>query len=404
MAINSEIADGLDELEADFLATFVWNSTSCDCLVGAESRSVGAGEFGLEPLAELTLVVQLAQFDKHPHLSVVRVFFFCLLGIWTLTGCRTVPCDSTWQRFEYVAPEMGVKFHLRFYAPSRATAERVARLAYGRVEELNSIFSDYSPSSELNRLCAKPHGKPIQVSSDLFDIIQQSQRLSRGTGGVFDITTGPSVRLWRQSRKRAQMPAADSLSTATKRIGFRKIKLDSHGRTITLLASGMQLDLGGIAKGYAVDEAMRILKQNGIRRAFVAASGDMLTSGPPVGSEGWRVDIRAVDEFGNIYPRTILLKHQALSTSGDTEQFVEINGRRYSHIVDPRTGIGLTNRIAVTVVAASSTVADSRATAISVLGVKKGMDYANSKNLQVLILTMGNKKHRLIKSSHWKLW
>ena len=334
----------------------------------------------------------------------MRVFFFCLIGIWTLTGCRTVPDDSTWQRFEYVNPEMGVKFHLKFYAPNQAAAERVARLAYNRVEQLNAIFSDYSPSSELNHLSAKPHGKPVPVSSDLFNIIQRSQRLARETGGAFDITAGPSVRLWRQSRKRAQIPAADSLTTATKRVGFQKIKLNPRKRTVTLLSPGMQLDLGGIAKGYAVDEVMRILKQNGIRRAFVAASGDMLTSGPPIGSEGWRVEIRAVDEFGNIYPRTIHLKYQALSTSGATEQFVEINGQRYSHIIDPRTGIGLTNRIAVTVVATSSTVADSRATAISVLGIKKGMDYANQKKLQVLILTLNGEKHRLIKSTQWKLW
>ena len=326
------------------------------------------------------------------------------MGFWTLTGCQTVPDDSTWQRFEYVNPKMGTKFRLKFFAPNQATAERVARLAYARVEELNAIFSDYSPSSELNHLCAKTHDKPVPVSGDLFNIIEQSQQLARETGGAFDITAGPSVRLWRQSRKRGQMPTTDSLATATKCVGFRKIQLNSRKRTVTLMSAGMQLDLGGIAKGYAVDEAMRILKQNGIRRAFVAASGDMLTSGPPIGSEGWRVDIRAVDEFGNIYPRTAHLKHQALSTSGDTEQFVEINGRRYSHIIDPRTGIGLTNRIAVTVVAASSTVADSRATAVSVLGIKKGMDYAKQKKLQVLILTLNEEKHRLLRSAQWKLW
>ena len=326
------------------------------------------------------------------------------MGFWTLTGCQTVPDDSTWQRFEYVNPKMGVKFRLKFFAPNQAAAERVARLAYARVEELNVIFSDYSPSSELNHLCAKPHGKPVPVSGDLFNIIEQSQQLARETGGAFDITAGPSVRLWRQSRKRGQMPAADSLVAATKCVGFRKIQLNSRKRTVTLLAPNMQFDLGGIAKGYAVDEAMRILKQNGIRRAFVAASGDMLTSGPPIGSEGWRVEIRAVDKFGNIYPRTVHSKHQALSTSGDTEQFVEVDGQRYSHIIDPRTGIGLTNRIAVTVVATSSTVADSRATAVSVLGIKKGMDYAKQKKLQVLILTLNEEKHRLLRSAQWKLW
>ena len=320
------------------------------------------------------------------------------------SGCCRLPDDSAWQRFEYVDPEMGVDFHLKFYAPNQATAERVARLAYKRVAQLNAIFSDYSPSSELNHLCAKPQGKPAPVSSDLFKIIQQSQRLAHETGGAFDITAGPCIRLWRQSRKRGQMPAADSLASSSQCVGYQKLQLDLRDRTVTLLSAGMQLDLGGIAKGYAVDEAMRIMKQNGIRRAFVAASGDILTSGPPIGSEGWRVEIRAVDEFGNIYPRTIHLKYQALSTSGDTEQFVEINGQRYSHIIDPRTGIGLTNRIAVTVVATSSTVADSRATAISVLGIKKGMDYANQKKLQVLILTLNGEKHRLIKSTHWKLW
>ncbi|SVE08399.1 uncharacterized protein METZ01_LOCUS461253, partial [marine metagenome] len=168
------------------------------------------------------------------------------MGFWTLTGCQTVPDDSMWQRFEYVNPKMGVKFHLKFFAPNQAAAERVARLAYNRVEELNAIFSDYSPSSEINHLCVKPHGKPIPVSSDLFNIIQQSQQLARETGGAFDITAGPSVRLWRQSRKRGQMPTTDSLATAIKRVGFRKIQLNSRKHTVTLLAPNMQLDLGGI--------------------------------------------------------------------------------------------------------------------------------------------------------------
>jgi thiamine biosynthesis lipoprotein len=188
------------------------------------------------------------------------------------------------------------------------------------------------------------------------------------------------------------------------RVGFEKIKLNQRNRTVTLRAANMQLDLGGIAKGYAVDEAMKILKANCIRRAFVAASGDMLTSAPPLDREGWRVEIRSVDQFGNLYPRTVHLKHQALSTSGDTEQYVEINSRRYSHIVDPRTGHGLTNRLQVTVVSESSTKSDSHATALSVLGIENGLKFAQQKNLQALILDLKNNKPRITQSTDWRVW
>jgi thiamine biosynthesis lipoprotein len=210
------------------------------------------------------------------------------------------------------------------------------------------------------------------------------------------------IRLWRTARRQQKLPPAEALTAVKSRVGFEKIKLNKHHRTVTLMAEKMQLDLGGIAKGYTVDEAMKVLKANCIRRAFVAASGDMLTSGPPIGREGWRVEIRSVDQFGNLYPRTVHLKHQALSTSGDTEQFVEINGQRYSHIVDPRTGLGLTNRIQVTVVSEASTKSDSLATALSVLGIGKGLKFAKQKKLQALILDLKNIKPRVTQSVHWR--
>ena len=169
------------------------------------------------------------------------------------------------------------------------------------------------------------------------------------------------------------------------------------------MVANMQLDLGGIAKGYAVDEAMKILKANGIQRAFVAASGDMLASGPPLDEpKGWRVLIRNVDQIGNIYPRTAFLKNQALSTSGDTEQFVEIDGRRYSHIVDSRTGQGLTHRIQVTVISESSTKSDSYATALSVLGFAKGMDFSKKEKLSALFLDIKEDTPRITESPHWR--
>ena len=149
---------------------------------------------------------------------------------------------------------------------------------------------------------------------------------------------------------------------------------------------------------------MRILKAKGIKRAFVAASGDMLASEAPMGKPGWKVEVRNVDQFGNIYPRSIHLRNQALSTSGDTEQFVEIDGRRFSHIVDPRTGIGLTSRIQVTVISGSSTVSDSYATAICVLGKQQGLQFAERRKLQILVMEMAGATPRVTASRHWKGW
>jgi thiamine biosynthesis lipoprotein len=319
-------------------------------------------------------------------------------------GCCGLPDDSAWKRFEYVDPEMGVDFHLKFYAPDQAAAERIARQAYARVEQLNGIFSDYEPGSELNRLCHRPAGQPVKVSRELFDILQRAQKLARETGGAFDITAGPFIRQWRQARRQQKLPSNQALAAVKSRVGFEKIKLNPRNRTVTLMAENMQLDLGGIAKGYAVDEAMKILKANCIRRAFVAASGDMLMSGPPMGREGWRVEIRSVDQFGNLYPRTAHLKHQALSTSGDTEQFIEIDGRRYSHIVDPLTGHGLTHRLQVTVVSDSSTTADSHATALSVLGLKAGLNFAEQKKIAVLFLEFKGKIPWFVFSEEWLWW
>jgi FAD:protein FMN transferase len=333
----------------------------------------------------------------------VRVLF-CLLGFFLFGGCCCLPNDTAWQRFEYVDPEMGVDFHLKFYAKDRPTAERIARKTYARVEALNAIFSDYHPASELNRLCQKPHGQSIKVSRELFDILQRAQTLAHETDGAFDITAGPMIRLWRAARKQQKLPTPEILAAVKLRVGYKKIRLNSRNRTVTLLAANMQLDLGGIAKGFAVDEAMKTLKANCIHRAFVAASGDMLTSGPPIGHEGWRVLIRNVDQFGNVYPRTVHLKHQALSTSGDTEQFVPINGQRYSHIVDPRTGYGLTHRMQVTVISEASTESDSHATAISVLGHKAGLSFAKRNELQTLILDLKSEKPRVTQSLYWRVW
>jgi thiamine biosynthesis lipoprotein len=275
-------------------------------------------------------------------------------------------------RFEYVEPQMGTRFRIVLYAPDEATAQRASQAAYRRAADLNGIMSDYQQTSELMQLCAKAGGPPVPVSPDLFAVLNRSQEVSRLTDGAFDVTIGPVVRLWRRARRTQLMPATDQLAAARTLVDYRLVTLDPQGRTVTLAKPGMQLDLGGIAKGYAAEAMQAVLKEHGVTRALVAAGGDIVVTGPPPDAPGWKVGIAATPGEDKDGP-TLLLSHAAVSTSGDAEQYVEINGQRYSHIVDPRNGLGLTNAWQVTVVARDGTIADGIDTGLAVLGPERGL-------------------------------
>lgn len=317
-------------------------------------------------------------------------------------ACAIVPDESLWQRHEFNEPEMGVNFGLKFYSPNNSTARRAAREVYDRIEALNEIFSDYDPNSELNRLTRQPVGRPMKVSLELFEILQRAQSLSRETNGAFDVTAGPFTKLWRQARREKKLTDPVVLKQVGQSVGHEKLRLNSTNRTITCLAPNMHLDLGGIAKGWAADEALAILRKHRIHRVLCAASGDIAIGDPPPGKEGWEVGFHALDKQGNIYDRTLHLRNCAVSTSGDTVQFIEIAGQRYSHIVNPQTGQGLTNRIMVTVIAQIATETDSQATAISVLGTEGGLAHAQKKDIAVIITPMHGKNKAARTSAKWR--
>ncbi|VTS06715.1 FAD:protein FMN transferase [Tuwongella immobilis] len=278
-----------------------------------------------------------------------------------------MPADS-WERFAYEQPHMGTTFRMVIFAPDRQTADAAAKAAFDRVSELNRIMSDYLPTSELMQLCAQSarHVRPpVPISRDLFIVLAAAQKLSAQCDGVFDVTVGPLVQLWRQVRRTQELPGETELRSARERSGWQKLKLDADKQTAQLLVPGMQLDLGGIAKGYAADEMLKTLESHGITRALVAAGGDVAVSDAPPGQSGWRVEIVPLTRQS---PRRLIrLRHAAVSTSGDAEQFVEINGVRYSHIVDPRTGLGLIGRRNVTVIAPRGIIADSHTKPVSIL-------------------------------------
>jgi thiamine biosynthesis lipoprotein len=274
-------------------------------------------------------------------------------------------------RFEYSEVAMGVRARVVLYATDEAIAQKAARAAYDGIATLEDIMSDYRPTSELSRLSAKSGGPAVEVSPELAFILGKCQELSRRSDGAFDCTIGPLVKLWRAARKSGQLPPRDQLTAARKLVGWRKLHVD--GRSVKLDTPGMLLDLGGIAKGYACDEAIRVLKQYGIKTALVQMGGDIVVSNAPPGTKGWQIQVANAPDH-----KTLTLSNHAVSSSGDTEQFVEIAGKRYSHIVDPRSGLGLTNRIAVTVIAPDGLTSDGLSTAISVLGPTRGKTLAST--------------------------
>jgi thiamine biosynthesis lipoprotein len=268
---------------------------------------------------------------------------------------------------------MGTTFRVVLYAADKDAAEKAKTAAFARVAELDDIMSDYKKDSELMRLCrafATQVGEPVPVSPELFFVLSKAEELSKASDGAFDVTVGPVVQLWRLARRTQQLPDPKELADARAKVGYRKVQLDPKGRTVRLLTPGMQLDLGGIAKGYAADEALKLLREKfGITRALVAASGDITCGDPPPGQEAWAVDIAPIVKRQR--PRALRLANAAVSTSGDLEQFVEIDGVRYSHIVDPKTGLGVTGRRSVTVIAKNGITADSMTKAVMLMPQEK---------------------------------
>lgn len=274
-------------------------------------------------------------------------------------------------RYSFSEPHMGTLVRITVFASDEPTAERVASQAFDRIAELNGILSDYDPESELSRLSREPSGTPVPVSEDLFTVLQRAQEISECSGGAFDSTVGAVGQLWREARRSEKLPLRSAVSQLLEKAGYQALVFDRCQQTVTLRKPGMSLDLGGIAKGYAASEALRILRAAGVPSSLVAVSGDLAIGEAPPGEDGWRIGISSI-EPGAI-EQVLLLQNVSVSTSGDTEQFVEIDGIRYSHILDPKTGMGLSQRIAVTTIAQDGATADALATAISVLGVEKGL-------------------------------
>jgi FAD:protein FMN transferase len=315
----------------------------------------------------------------------------------------TSSAAATLSRFEFTQTEMAVPIRIVLYATDDSTAAAAARAAFSRFHELNASMSDYDPQSELRRLCdTSSEGKPVRVSDDLWRVLVRGRQLSQRSQGAFDVTIGPLVHLWRNARRTKDLPSPKSIQTALSRVGYQWLRLHPEQHAVELLRPKMRLDLGGIAKGYAVDEALRAIQKRGIARVMVEAGGNIGLGDPPPDRTGWRIGIAPPDAHSPAR-QYLSLAHTAISTSGDLWQYAVINGVRYSHLVNPRTGMALTDHSSVTVVGPDGLSTDGLSSAVAILGPEKGLKLIeDTPGAAAFIVRLADGRQRTYQSQRWK--
>jgi thiamine biosynthesis lipoprotein len=287
-------------------------------------------------------------------------------------GALLIVCAACGSRAPYTKETfvMGTKAWVTIAGMSDRDAERAADAAFREMYRIESVMSTWRPTSEISRLDAGSNGTPFTVSRELFSLIDSSFFYAKATAGAFDVTVRPLVRAWGFQGGEAAIPSDAEISRALARVGYGKVALDSASSTVTLPA-GMQIDLAGVAKGYAVDRCVAELAALGVRDALVNIGGNIYAMGASPGQRGWRIGIR--DPKGGLETvGTLLLRDEAVATSGNYENFVEIDGRRFGHIIDPRTGRPVSSVLSVTVVAPTGLASDALSTGLFVLGLDAG--------------------------------
>lgn len=311
--------------------------------------------------------------------------------------------DVALERHEFRETHMGSEFRILLYTSDEPAARAASRAAFDRIAALDRAASDYEPESELNRLCDQAGGPPVPVSDDLFPLLEHSLAFARQSDGLFDPTIKPLTKLWRRAFRQKQRPDAAELEAARTRVDYHELRLDPAHQTAALGRSGMRLDLGGIAKGYAADQAQKALKAHGVTSALVAAAGDIVVSGPPPGTPGWRIGIGPLEDPTAQPLEILILSHAAVSTSGDTERYAQIEGVRYSHIVDPRSGLGHVDRASVSVVSPDGTTSDACATILYLLGPEAGFAWLErtQPKASAIYFRQGERGLERMVSPHW---
>jgi len=310
----------------------------------------------------------------------------------TLLVFSTPLLQAQTRKFSYSEMKMGSAFNLIIVSADSNKANHLARKSYELVDSLNHIFSNYDSSSELSKINASAGLLPYKMSTAMLDLVQKSQYAYIQSKGAYDISIGPLSSLWRNARKAKLFPEASTVLATKKLVGFAQIKINKRLGTIFLPSVDMQLDFGGIAKGYIAQWVINFLKANGIQQALVDAGGDIVMSGAPLNQQGWLIGVNLPETTDDLLNKKLQLSNCSVATSGDVYQFIEYKGVKYSHIINPLTGYGVTNLRNVTIIAKTGATADWLATACSILPIQEAKQLAISHQAALLITTLKNGK------------
>lgn len=276
-------------------------------------------------------------------------------------------CSPSLEKFSFEAPKMGSVFRISIFAEDSLAARTAADSAFARIDEINLALSDYAEESETWQLNASSPADWTAVSDDLLQTLLISKEIAEQTGGAFDPAVGNLVQIWRRARRRQELPRETAVQEALQKSGIGHLEIDAGGRRLRFRQSGVRLDFGGIGKGYAADEARKVLKTAGFPFSMVSAESSIAAGDVPKGKEAWEF-LMTNGPAGEGLAELIRCSNCHLASSGDLYQYMAVDGRHYSHIVDPATGMALTNGAFAIVIAPSATLADAYATAFCVMG------------------------------------
>lgn len=308
-----------------------------------------------------------------------------------LLGLLVIGCEPAGPiKVKHANIVMGTQAEITAYAPDHATARRAIQAAYDRLSDVNRLMSDYVADSEVGRLNTLAPGESLVVSPGTFHCLQQATQISERSGGAFDITYRPLKDLWKRAAKENRLPADATLRDTLERVGWRKLQIDPATRAVTPTVADMQIDVGGIAKGYGLDLAAHAMRQAGVTSGLIDVGGDVVALGTQPNGGPWHVGVQNPLEPAGVYYCRLALHDCAVATSGAQWRFFEVNGIRYSHIIDPRTGWPAAQAPSATVIGPDGLTADAWATVFSILSVDEGQALLDTEALpaiEVLWLT-----------------
>src|SRR5688572_5755970 len=296
------------------------------------------------------------------------------------------------KRFQFTENKMGSSFSIIFYHTDSLSASSIAKECFALVDSLNDVFSDYSSTSEVGQLASMQIVKDQKVSDELFEMIQRSKQAWLRSRKTFDITMGALTQLWRKAKRENRFPSEAEVRAAKALTGFKNLSINEISKTISFKKPGIRFDFGGIVPGYAAQRVMDFLKNKGISTALVDASGDIVVSDAPPGKGGWIIAINLPESQNEVWDKKLEVENLAVSTSGGVYRYLIHNGKKYSHIIDPETGYGVTSQQNVTVITKYGADADWLATACSILPVKKALKLAKKEHAAILITTVNGEK------------